>query len=124
MKTNTTIKRDVYGLYVRTGGCVYRPVVTKYFETVFQPMSWEPLQRDPETGKALRRHLRKDYPYTYTPDPDMFVEGEPVFARHQSYTTYARVASLDGREAYWPSHGAYLGKKSHECWAPYPTQSI
>lgn len=110
MKLNTKIKRDAHGLYVRTDGAVFRPVLTRYSYPVFQP-AYE---------RAVFTEGRRDADKTYAlaPDPQLFAEGEAVKAHHRNQTPYAVVATPDGRKAFWWAHGMYHGKDSTECWTP------
>ena len=103
MKTNTRIRKDTHGLYVRTDGSVFRPVLTPHSYPVCQPL-W----RTSANG------------HPYEPDATLFVEGEAVKARHVSQTPFASITTADGRKAFWWSHGMYMGKKSDECWIPKP----
>lgn len=113
MKTNT-VKRDAHGLYVRTDASVFRPVLTRWSYPVMQPAALAKL-------KAGQHPLVGD---PYSPDPELFKEGEAVAARHVNQTPYARVQTPDGRQAFWWSHGSYYTGggtvPSEACWTPKP----
>lgn len=114
---STKVRRDRHGLYVRTDGSVFRPVLTRYSYAKMQPRYAAAVERgDPD---------RASDPYRYDPDPSLFAEGDRVSARHISQTPFASVKSEDGREAYWVAHGIYYGRRadgtvgeipSEECW--------
>jgi len=95
------IRRDCYGLYVRTDGSVFRPY---------------------ETPWSCYDHGAANHGIT------QFSEGEEVTARHMSGTPRARVRGKDtadwrDRMEIWHSHGCYYdnnGKliSSEACWTP------
>ena len=95
------IRRDCYGLYVRTDGSVFRPY---------------------ETPWSCYGHGTANHGIT------QFGEGEEVTARHMRGTPRARVRGEDtptwqDRVEIWHSHGCYYDSqggmlKSEACWTP------
>jgi hypothetical protein len=89
------IKRDQYGLFVKTDGSIFRPepAVSSY----------------PVKGA--------------TAGASEFNEGDEVEARHMSCTPFARVETEEVTEL-WHSHGCYYyqGRRlpSIACWKPKP----
>lgn len=98
-KPNTKVKKDKHGLYVKTGGYVFRPVETVYANYVGHT----------PYGKYLEEGTKH-------------AEGDAVVARHKSCTPFAYVKTPDGEnEEWWQAHGEYgkHGEGHHEnCWTP------
>lgn len=82
-KATTKIRRDKYGIFVRTDGHVYRPYGPHHFasNSLYIMDGWS--------------HFR---------------EGDPVYARHMSQSAFAKVVHPDNSKwkEYWQSHGCYL----------------
>ena len=91
------VKKDVHGLYVRTGGYVFRPVKSTSSYEIAHAMN----SREDGTSQ--------------------FVEDQILRAAHVGGTPFARVRTreLDYVE-WWHSHGAYCAphRQSFECWKP------
>lgn len=89
------IRSDIHGAYIRTGGYVFRPVLTRY-------STWPGTAAHGQSGFAV---------------------GDVVKARHIAGTGHARVKS-PVREEIWNSHGCYYDTKdgsiipSDELWIP------
>lgn len=77
----TKIRTDAHGVYIRTGGYVFRPVQNRY------------------------SHMLGATDHGVT----SFAPGEVVRARHMAGTPRARVKA-NGREEIWHSHGCYFDK--------------
>ena len=89
------IKSDKHGLYIRTGGYVFRPVETDY------------------------NYHFKD---TVNDSKSKFAAGEAASYRHISQTPHAKV-TVNGVTEIWHSHGCYFdsaGKTvpSEQVWRP------
>ena len=95
----TFVKRDEHGQFVRAGGHVFRPELSRH-------------------AYPTSLSLRADQP--------VFEDGTVVSVRHVRGTPYALVVGIprtDGVRAHWWSHGIYLlpggkWKPSTDCWLP------
>jgi hypothetical protein len=100
MGAMTKVHKDRYGLFVRTGGYIFRPFKTAHSY---------PLAR---AANSIDCGATK------------FVAGDAVDCRHMAQTPFARVRD-HGRGIYetWHSHGDYMTAAggigpSEKCWRP------
>jgi hypothetical protein len=117
MRTTTKVRKDGRGLFVRTDGQVFRPVLSRHAYPVFQPAYIAAAEKDRTPNK------RMDRTWAFAPDPDLFKAGDAVAARHVSQTPYARITAPDGRVAIWWGHGEYIGPngcgaETERAWKP------
>jgi hypothetical protein len=98
--SKTKVKKDKHGLYVRAGGYVFRPVLSRDSYS----LSHNSRANSKEEGVSV------------------FAEGAKVHARHRSQTTWGTVRD-DVVEELWHAHGSYYDDlarviPSEDCWQP------
>ena len=90
----TKVDKDKHGIFVRTNGCVYRPVETQFSYPIFQC------------------NVRKDGTSSYS-------DGETVKVTNVARAPFCKVLNpVQKHEEWWHSHGPYMSNKTEKCWVP------
>lgn len=87
------ISQDKHSLFVRSDGCIYRPVRSVDSYTISHAVNSR------EDGTSA------------------FSTETQVKGGHKSQTPFC-VLRADGIEEYWHCHGMYFRKQSEDCWTP------